>query len=604
MTFERPGGLWLFALALPVVAFHFYRGRVKRMPVPTILFWEQVLVEEERRTALRKLRHLASLALNLAALVLLTSAVASPRLRPPARYAVIMDNSASMGAVEADGRTRLASALDRAREFVRSLAWGDQVAVHDLAGPRLPFTSDLDRLAREWEAPPPALPGDLRARVADALLAGEDVTAVLFTDRAPAGMEDFLSPRRLRVARVGTPAANVGWTGGLPVRRPGERKAVLHLSILNASGDAASRTARLLFNGRELERRGLELAPGERALEWALDPARYPGSRIEEGGLVQVVLEPPDALPVDDAASFVLPPLVPPPVVVFHGGSAEPLLMLALQALQADGMVGAVGGAKGERFAAVKARLGEGSIVIFDRVAPPENRGPGGFLVIGAPGGRGVERPVVAGWDAEAPPNRMADYAGLAVRRSRILEGEALIRAVEGPLAVWSSRGGRAEVELGFTLDESDFALRPAFLIFLRNFVEWASFSGLRSFRAQYGVGEPLRPERPMGEESGPVTFSQARLERSEIRSGRPALAPAAEPGFVRIGSAGRSEWAAVNLFDASETDLREPVPVPGLPALPPPAPWHARIPYALPAAALVLALLLAEWWLFHRGWI
>jgi hypothetical protein len=39
------------------------------MPVPTLLFWEQVLVEEERRTALKKLRYYASLLLNLAAVL-------------------------------------------------------------------------------------------------------------------------------------------------------------------------------------------------------------------------------------------------------------------------------------------------------------------------------------------------------------------------------------------------------------------------------------------------------------------------------------------------------------------------------------------------------
>jgi hypothetical protein len=72
----------------------------------------------------------------------------------------------------------------------------------------------------------------------------------------------------------------------------------------------------------------------------------------------------------------------------------------------------------------------------------------------------------------------------------------------------------------------------------------------------------------------------------------------------VRIGAAGRAEWTAVNLFDPEESDLRERPEPAAVPGLPPPAPWHARIPYAVLAAAAVLALLLVEWWLFHRGWI
>ena len=34
-------------------------------------------------------------------------------------------------------------------------------------------------------------------------------------------------------------------------------------------------------------------------------------------------------------------------------------------------------------------------------------------------------------WDREAPPNHRVDYAGLHLRRSRILIGEPLLRAIE-----------------------------------------------------------------------------------------------------------------------------------------------------------------------------
>jgi hypothetical protein len=37
---------------------------------------------------------------------------------------------------------------------------------------------------------------------------------------------------------------------------------------------------------------------------------------------------------------------------------------------------------------------------------------------------------------------------------------------------------------------------------------------------------------------------------------------------------------------------------------LPPPAPWHAKIPYAFLAVGGVLALLVLEWLLYHRGLI
>ncbi len=607
MSFDHPQALWLLALGVPVVLLHFVRGALRRMAVPTLLFWEQVLAEEERRTALKRLRHYASLLLNLAALAALAAAAAGPRLRgfspTPARYALIFDSSAAMGAREADGRTRLAAALERGREFVSSRAPGDQVSLHDSSGPRVPFTSDLEKTARGMFSSLPAPRAELRVRVCEAVAAGDDVTAILYTDRPLSGVEDLTAAGRLRLVRLGGPRDNAGWTSGLPVRRAGEKRVTLFLTAGNFSSTPAARQAVLLFNGAELERRALDLAPGTQPVEGPVDPARHPGRKVEEGGLVDVALEPRDALPADDVASFVLPP-APPAVIVFHPGKPDEFLMKALQVLSEDGIAGRLGEAPAERYASVRGRLGEGTIAVFDRVAPPAPPAAGAFLILGAPGkGAPVERPAVADWDRDAPPNRLVDYAGLEVRRSRLLEGAALLRAEGGPLAVWSSRGGRAVVELGFALGESDLALRPAFPMLLRNFIEWGAFQGTRSFRTMYGVGEPLRPEKPLWVEDGLLVFARANgVERVPARQGWPVSAPRAGPGFVRVSAAGRSEWAAVNLFDAGESDLRAPA-FPSAP-LPPPAPWRARVPLATWAAGAALAILLAEWWLYHRGLI
>jgi hypothetical protein len=141
----------------------------------------------------------------------------------------------------------------------------------------------------------------------------------------------------------------------------------------------------------------------------------------------------------------------------------------------------------------------------------------------------------------------------------------------------------------------------------LFNAVEWAGWRGLRSFRTEYRVGEPLRAERPVWIDEGELEVEAAdppsRPGRVAVRGGRPLSAPPAGAGFVRIGGAGREEWVAVNLFDAAESDLREPPPSVD-PPLPPPAPWTAKVPWAVPAAALVLLLLVAEGFLFWRGWI
>jgi hypothetical protein len=611
MSFEHPEGLWLLTLGVPILAFHFYKGRIRKMPVPMLLFWEQVIVEEERQSALKRIRHWASLAITLLALVLLTSAVSLPNVkgltRVKARYALLLDNSPAMAAVEAGGRTRADLAVERARAFLGTLAYGDQASISDLSGARLPFTPDLEDLAGRLAVPKPGPRSGVRGPVVLALAAGDDVVAILFTDRPPRGVDDLLESGRLRVVQVGVPRDNAGWVAGLASRRPGEKSVTLLLKAQAFSKTELEREEVLSLNGTPLARRKVKLPPGAAVdREWVLDPAKFPGSKLEEGGPVEVALEPADAFSVDDVASFVLPPLAPPPVIVFYPDKPSELLMHALETLQTGGLIGRnLNKAPVERYPSLRSRLGEGWIVIFDRVAPKPLPDRGAVLIVGAPGPGAVEKPVVVDWAREAPPNRRIDFGGLNIRKSRILEGEPLVRSLEGALATWSSRGGRAEVEIGFALEDSDIAARPTFLLLLINFVDWASWRGLRSFRTEYEMGEPLQAERRLWIEDGELTVAQGeRAERIPVNRGAAQSSPSAGPGFVRLSAEGRSEWVAVNLFDAEQSDFREQTrSVPGSP-LPSPAPWHAKIPYALLAVVGVLALLLVEWLLYHRGMI
>ena len=244
-------------------------------------------------------------------------------------------------------------------------------------------------------------------------------------------------------------------------------------------------------------------------------------------------MEPADAFPLDDVASFVLPPLVPPSVIVFHPGEASPLLMHALATLESGGLIMNLSRAPIERYESLRSKLGEGWIVIFDRVAPAKFPERGATLTLGAPGAGAVEKPTVVDWDRDAPPNHRIDYGGLLVRRSRILSGDPLVRAIEGPVATWSARGGRADVQFGFALEESDMAARPTFLVMLINFAEWASYRGLRAFRTEYAMGEPVRAERKLWFDQGELTFAQGdRADRAAVRQGAVAASPVRGSGL------------------------------------------------------------------------
>ena len=65
------GRLLLAALAVPIVVFYILKIRLRRVPVSTLMFWQQIFEEKKPRSIWQRLRHLLSLLLQLAFLLLL-----------------------------------------------------------------------------------------------------------------------------------------------------------------------------------------------------------------------------------------------------------------------------------------------------------------------------------------------------------------------------------------------------------------------------------------------------------------------------------------------------------------------------------------------------
>src|SRR6267378_3454941 len=80
MNLNHPSAMLWAALAIPIVVFYILKIRLRRVPVSTILFWEQIFEEKRPRSLWQRLRHLVSLLVQLAFLLLLVLARAE-RLR-------------------------------------------------------------------------------------------------------------------------------------------------------------------------------------------------------------------------------------------------------------------------------------------------------------------------------------------------------------------------------------------------------------------------------------------------------------------------------------------------------------------------------------------
>src|ERR1700727_431149 len=107
---------WL-GLAIPIVIFYILKIRMRRVPVSTTLFWRQIFEEKQPRSIWQKLRHLFSLLVQIAFLLLVVFALSEPifkwEIRDARKLVLVVDNSASMNAADAStGPTRLAKAKE------------------------------------------------------------------------------------------------------------------------------------------------------------------------------------------------------------------------------------------------------------------------------------------------------------------------------------------------------------------------------------------------------------------------------------------------------------------------------------------------------------
>lgn len=289
MSFETPAALWGLGALLLLAIFSLFRQAAERTVVPSLRLWTKI---PERNPPIRALRRpawrwdLLFYALAIAAAVL---GLAGPFVeldRPkPRRIGIVIDTSARM-------RDRLGRMVERAREVTK----------HDEAS----FYA-ADPAPRKEKDPGAFRIVDVHVDV-EPLLAvarAENERVVLFSDRAPAGVEAEL---------FGGPKGNAG------IVEFGVSDGEVFARIAN-HGAARRVTASLKVDG-VAETKDLELPPGE--IAW------FEKRDLTTARAVSLAL-PPDAFPADDVASASRAEAVETAVSV--SGLDHPLVRRALAAV-------------------------------------------------------------------------------------------------------------------------------------------------------------------------------------------------------------------------------------------------------------------------------
>jgi hypothetical protein len=287
MIFTTPLGL-LALLAIPaIVAIHLFRRRFPVRPVAGLFLWQLARQTPEGGGRIARVPVTTSLILECLAALAFALILAGARLSSAgvtAHLVVLLDDSASMAAVNARGESardramrRILEELDRrgAAARVTLVSSGERPSV--LVGPAA-FAVEARSALELWR--PAAMhhalaPGIRLARE----LAGASGRLMIVTDAAPdAPPEDGAA-----WVSVGEPLANVGITAARRTVSPDQGGGVLSLTLGNYADAPARRRVSVIAGAKEILAREVDVPPGTSSITLPI-PAGVPTVRVATSG--------------------------------------------------------------------------------------------------------------------------------------------------------------------------------------------------------------------------------------------------------------------------------------------------------------------------------
>lgn len=530
MNFLAPTSLFLFALAIPIIALYILKLRRRREPVSTLMFWEQLFKERQTTSLFQRLKHLLSLLLQLLFLTLLVLAIARPQFafitKSARQLILIIDNSASMNAVlkldpdNPSPETRLDSAKDQALQLVQGLRFIDEMTVvsnHKQPTIQTPFTNHQKTLRESIASINPTdIRTDLKPAVDLAYTIAEtkpnpeiiimsdfhtvsEKTITQFQnsqseDQSSDEEQESVEKPKLHLIRIGEDNDNVGIT------QFRVRKSIVNvfdyetlLTVVNASDKEKKCSVELYFNDSLFDVRPYTLAPGEKKSEIFSNFAF-------EGGELKAVLDITDALSSDNVAYATLPKREHISVLLVT--EANPFLE---KVLSVDEQLNLTVMKPSEYESSPKTA----EVVIFDRFSP-KNIGDGNYMFIYPPKlegdvpepvltwdiGEALDTPIITDWERTHPILQHVHLENVLIGEAYQITppstAQILARSFESPVLFIDVSQNRKVVFVAINILESDLPLRIAFPVIIANTIQWFQHDqGIQEYHLQ--TGEVLR---------------------------------------------------------------------------------------------------------------
>ncbi|MGC8989800.1 MAG: vWA domain-containing protein [Verrucomicrobiia bacterium] len=608
MSFLAPTA-FAFAAAIPtVILFYLLKRRRVVKLVSSTLLWQRFLAETQASAPFQKLRKNWLLVLQLLLLALVILALARPffagKTAAGRLIVVILDASASMQSTD-ESPSRFERARREAFDLVNSLHETDQMVVLLASAHtevRQSPTSNKAALRRALQS---CQPTETPTRLTEALKIAHplvkdrrDAEIHLYSDGAAPDLTEFeFEGLNVVYHQVGRRALNVGIISAEARAHPEDpRRRAVFASVFNASSNNVSAELELRFDGTFVETRHVELGPRETS------PQVFTVSQ-EKDGVFTLRLDVTDELAVDNEVQVAS--LMPKPVNVLlvtrSGGYLERALRVVpnLSLTAAEDMVG-----EGANY----------DVVVIDDVLPSSWPTVNTLSVRSAPTnwvqvtGR-VEAPLIVDWKNTHPLLRFVNFDDVQIAEALRVRTPTwavpLVEATDTPLVLAGELGRQRVVWIGFDTMQSTWPLRISFPIFVANAVDWLNPANTRASQAMLRAGDPIRMPLSGTATNAVVQLPDGTKRTVTIDSGQRefAFADTARQGVYKVDTGDAQSWFCVNLLDPAETDT---TPRPEL--------RFGRYARALattlkPAnlelwrriAAAALAVMMFEWWFYHR---
>ncbi|MCE9619021.1 MAG: VWA domain-containing protein [Planctomycetes bacterium] len=654
MTLLTPmiGAIAALIVVPALLALYMLKLRRTRREISSTLLWKSQTEDLRANTLFQRLRLSPLFLLQCLILLLLAAALMQPMLKgwakPSGRVVMLIDQSASMQTRDAsDGRTRLEQAKQLAAAQVDSWQGGGLfassppevmvISFAEDASVRIPFSTSAARIREAIEAIEPT---DQVTRIAPAIalaraFASEQaseqdqaLSAVPAVEIVSDGNIPDLAQLALRKGeeftwiRCGSSdTVNQGLSAVGAERRGEDAAQVYAFAALRNDSDApAQRSVQVRSNGTLIASspepvaipaatgKGASRMPGEQKM--AFSPFTLPSA-----GVLGVSLQPGDAFETDDHASIAIQEQQTLKLLL---AGSDPALESLLDSLPSVALQQMSGEALAKRMVAEPEWTESFDVIVTVGCDLPALTA-GRWLIFGKPppiaglNAYGEQpRQAARAWKSDHKAMAQSQFADLVVDKAAAIapssEWTALLEGSKGPLIVSGRSANATVIYAAFAPMDSNWPFQRSFVNFTAQAVEFLGALGSAVASESLEPGAMLRTRIPKGSTKVVVMLpSGARVAQNPLE-GEVAYGPLRLAGVYRveyIDPAGKqkSRAVAVNLTDAAECDVAaaRQLALPGGELQPKSAGWSTLAVWPLVVAA-VLALMMIEWWLYHRS--